>query len=43
MEMSAYLQPGMPVQVIVETRPRTLVSYLAGPLIDEITGAFRER
>lgn len=37
------LQPGMPVQVIVETRPRTLVSYLAGPLIDEITGAFRER
>ncbi|MGN7292505.1 HlyD family type I secretion periplasmic adaptor subunit [Rhizobium sp. SAFR-030] len=37
------LQPGMPVQVIVETRPRTLVSYLTSPLMDEISGAFRER
>lgn len=37
------LQPGMPVQVVIETTPRTLVGYLAGPLLDEISGAFRER
>jgi len=37
------LQPGMPVEVIVPTRARTLVQYLVGPLKDEITGAFRER
>lgn len=37
------LQAGMPVEVIVPTRPRTLLQYLVGPLRDEITGAFRER
>ena len=37
------LQPGMPVQAIIETEPRTLVDYLVGPLVDEVTGAFRER
>lgn len=37
------LQPGMPVQVVIETRPRTLVGYLTSPLLDEVTGAFRER
>lgn len=37
------LQPGMPVQAIIETSPRTLAEYLAGLLIDEVTGAFRER
>lgn len=37
------LQPGMPVQAIIETQPRTMVEYLVGPLIDEVTGAFRER
>ena len=37
------LQPGMPVQAIIETQPRTLVEYLVGPLVDEVTGAFRER
>lgn len=37
------LQAGMPVEVIVPTRPRTLLQYLIGPLRDEITGAFRER
>lgn len=37
------LQPGMPVQAIIETQPRTLAEYLVGPLIDEVTGAFRER
>lgn len=37
------LQPGMPVQAIIETQPRTMAEYLVGPLIDEVTGAFRER
>jgi HlyD family type I secretion membrane fusion protein len=37
------LQPGMPAEVIVPTRSRTLMEYLIGPLRDEITGAFRER
>lgn len=37
------LQAGMPLQVIVSTRPRTLLQYLVGPLKDEINGAFRER
>jgi HlyD family type I secretion membrane fusion protein len=37
------LQPGMPAEVIVPTRPRTLFEYLLGPLRDEITRAFRER
>jgi HlyD family secretion protein len=37
------LQPGMPAEVIVPTRPRTLFEYLIGPLRDEIAGAFRER
>lgn len=37
------LQPGMPVQVVIETTPRTLVGYLTGPLLDEVGGAFRER
>jgi HlyD family type I secretion membrane fusion protein len=37
------LQSGMPAEVIVPTRPRTLFEYLIGPLRDEITGAFRER
>lgn len=37
------LQAGMPTEAIVTTRPRTLVGYLFGPLIDELTGAFREK
>jgi HlyD family secretion protein len=37
------LQPGMPVQAIIETQSRTLAEYLARPLIDEVSGAFRER
>ena len=37
------LQAGMPADVIVPTRPRTLFEYLIGPLRDEISGAFRER
>lgn len=37
------LQAGMPAEVIVPTRPRTLFEYLLGPLRDEVTRAFRER
>ena len=37
------LQAGMPAEVIVPTRPRTLIEYLISPLRDEIAGAFRER
>src|SRR5262249_36880042 len=37
------LQPGMPAEVIVPTRPRTLYAYLISPLSDEITRAFREK
>ena len=37
------VQAGMPAEVIVPTRPRTLFEYLLGPLRDEITRAFRER
>lgn len=37
------LTAGMPVEVIVPTKPRTLLQYLVGPLRDEIAGAFRER
>lgn len=37
------LRPGMPVEVIVPTQPRTLVQYLLSPLLDEISGSFRER
>lgn len=37
------LQPGMPVQVVIETEARTLIGYLTSPLMDEVSGAFRER
>jgi len=37
------LQPGMPAEVIVATKPRTLIGYLIGPLTDQLTRAFRER
>jgi len=37
------LQAGMPAEVIVPTRSRTLFEYLLGPLRDELTRAFRER
>ncbi|MGQ0685971.1 HlyD family type I secretion periplasmic adaptor subunit [Bradyrhizobium sp.] len=36
------LQAGMPAEIIVPTRPRTLFEYLLGPLRDELTRAFRE-
>ncbi|MGH6860647.1 MAG: HlyD family type I secretion periplasmic adaptor subunit [Phyllobacterium sp.] len=37
------LQAGMPVEVVIATSSRTLVSYLFGPLLDEIGHAFREQ
>jgi HlyD family type I secretion membrane fusion protein len=37
------LQSGMAVEVMVPTRGRTLVEYLIGPLLDEISGSLRER
>lgn len=37
------LHSGMPAQVVMETRPRTMADYLVSPLVDEVSGAFRER
>jgi HlyD family secretion protein/epimerase transport system membrane fusion protein len=37
------LQSGMPLEIVMPTRARTLVTYLIGPLLDEMSGAFRER
>ncbi|WP_185982721.1 HlyD family type I secretion periplasmic adaptor subunit [Aureimonas mangrovi] len=36
------LRPGMPAEVFVETNMRTILSYLAKPLHDQITHAMRE-
>lgn len=36
------LVPGMPVEVFIETQPRTAMSFLVKPFRDEITKAFRE-
>lgn len=36
------LMPGMPVEVFIETQPRTVMSFLVKPFRDEITKAFRE-
>jgi HlyD family type I secretion membrane fusion protein len=37
------LQPGMPAEVVITTKSRTLAGYLLGPLLDEIGYAFREQ
>jgi len=37
------LLPGMPVEVFVSTDERTVVSYLARPVLDQFSRAFRER
>ncbi|MGQ3355462.1 MAG: HlyD family type I secretion periplasmic adaptor subunit [Phreatobacter sp.] len=37
------LKSGMAAEIVVTTRPRSLVDYLIGPLADEIAGSFRER
>lgn len=36
------LQSGMPVEIIMDTRARTLIAYLTSPLLDQIDTAFRE-
>ncbi|NHF74387.1 HlyD family type I secretion periplasmic adaptor subunit [Paracoccus xiamenensis] len=36
------LRPGMPVEVFIETQPRTILSYLVKPMVDQIQHAFRE-
>jgi HlyD family secretion protein len=37
------LQAGMPTEVVMATRARTLIDYLVSPLVDEMTRAFREK
>jgi HlyD family secretion protein len=37
------LVPGMPVEALMQTSPRTVMSYLVKPLHDQLTRAFRER
>jgi len=37
------LIPGMPVEAFIETSPRTALSYLTKPLVDQFGRAFRER
>jgi HlyD family type I secretion membrane fusion protein len=37
------LQAGMAAEIVVTTKARSLLDYLAGPLIDEISGSFREK
>ena len=37
------LQPGMPVQVVIKTGERTLMTYLVKPLFDRIAVSFKER
>ena len=37
------LVPGMPVEALIQTSPRTVMSYLVKPLHDQLTRAFREK
>jgi HlyD family secretion protein len=37
------LVPGMPVETFVQTGERTVISYLAKPLYDQMKRAFREK
>jgi HlyD family secretion protein len=37
------LVPGMPVEALIQTSPRTVMSYLIKPLQDQLTRAFREK
>jgi HlyD family secretion protein len=37
------LVPGMPVEAFIQTKPRTVMSYLVQPMRDQIERAFRER
>jgi HlyD family secretion protein len=37
------LVPGMPVETLIQTSPRTVMSYLLKPLHDQLARAFREK
>ena len=37
------LVPGMPVEALIQTSPRTVMSYLVKPLHDQLARAFREK
>jgi HlyD family secretion protein len=37
------LVPGMPVEALIQTSPRTVMSYLVKPLHDQLVRAFREK
>src|SRR5262249_7748186 len=37
------LGPGMPVEALIQTNPRTVMSYLIKPLHDQLARAFREK
>jgi HlyD family secretion protein len=37
------LVPGMPVETLIQTSPRTVMSYLIKPLHDQLSRAFREK
>lgn len=37
------LVPGMPVETFVQTSPRTVMTYLVRPFLDQLTRAFREK
>lgn len=36
------IRPGMPVAVVVKTGERTMLNYLVKPMIDRVSGAFKE-
>jgi HlyD family secretion protein len=39
----AKLVPGMPVEALIQTSPRTVMSYLVKPFQDQLSRAFREK
>jgi HlyD family type I secretion membrane fusion protein len=41
-DKNAYLSPGMPVSCYITTDKRTVISYLLGPLLDNVDTALRE-
>ena len=42
-KLGAKLVPGMPVEIMIGTEKRTVLSYLVRPLGDQIMHTFRER
>jgi membrane fusion protein, type I secretion system len=40
---SAKLVPGMPVEVLMQTSPRSVMSFMVKPFQDQLTRAFREK